>query len=138
MKKLPARLLLPLLLVLTGLLAQCQRPEEALPPQPLLPKDAMVSLLVEMHLTESRVEATALPPDSARALYLQLHKGILWRHDVSDSLFQRSYRYYSVHGKDLDEIYGTVIDSLSMRKQVLTNPQAAAQLKQAQQSGWDK
>jgi hypothetical protein len=116
---------MPLLLVLTGLLTQCQRPEEAQPPQPLLPKEKMVSLLTEIHLTEARVEGSALPADSARALYLRLHKDILWRHDVSDSLFVRSYRYYSIHDKDLDEIYGLVIDSLMAREQRINNPQAA-------------
>ncbi|SHI92688.1 protein of unknown function [Hymenobacter daecheongensis DSM 21074] len=126
MKKLPAFLRVPLLLLLTGLLTQCQRPEEAQPPQPLLPKEKMVRLLVELHLTESRVEGAALPPDSARALYLRLHNDILWRHDVSDSLFVHSYRYYAAHEKDLDEIYGTVIDSLAFRQLRLTNPAAAA------------
>jgi hypothetical protein len=126
-KNLPARLLLPLLLVLTGLLTQCQRPEEAQPPQPLLPKDKMVSLLVAMHLTEARVEGANLPPDSARALYQRLHKDILWRRDISDSLFHQSYRYYSVHEKDLDEIYGIVIDSLTARQQLINNPAAARQ-----------
>ena len=124
MKNLPARRLLPLLLVLTGLLTQCQRPEEALPPQPLLPKDQLVSVLVDIHLLEARVEASALPADSARALYLKQHKELLWRHNVSDSVFVQSYRYYSIHEKDLDEIYGVVIDSLERRKQHLLNPTA--------------
>ncbi|GAA3925039.1 hypothetical protein GCM10022406_08890 [Hymenobacter algoricola] len=116
---------MPLLLLLTLLLGQCQRPEEALPPQPLLPKDKMVSLLVQIHLTEARVEATNLPADSSRALYRQLHKDLLWRQDVTDSLFQRSYRYYAVHEKDLDEIYGVVIDSLTRRKELLNAPKPA-------------
>ncbi|WP_345073596.1 DUF4296 domain-containing protein [Hymenobacter fastidiosus] len=136
MKKRPARLLPPLLLLLTLLLAQCQRPEEAQPPQPLLPKEKLAGLLAEMHLTESRVEATALPPDSARALYIQLHKNILWRHDVTDSLFVRSYRYYSIHDKDLDEIYAAVIDSLAIRQQRLSNPPGAP--KKEELPNWEK
>jgi hypothetical protein len=41
-----------------------------------------------------------------------------------------------VHDKDLDEIYGAVIDSLAARKLRLTNPQAAQQAQELPQ--WEK
>jgi hypothetical protein len=136
---LSARPFLPLLLLLTLLLGQCQRPEEALPPQPLLPKDKMVSLLVAIHLTEARVESSGLTPDSARALYLQLHKNILWRNEVTDTVFQRSYRYYAIHEKDLDDIYTLVIDSLNRRKELLNAPAPApGSAPPADLPTWDK
>ena len=81
-----------------------------------MPRPQLVSLLADLHTLEARVEAAGLTPDSARALYLQQQKAILWRREVSDSLFQQSYRYYASHGKDLDEIYSVVIDTLAMRQ----------------------
>lgn len=103
-------------LLLSGLLSGCQTPEEVLPPQPLMPREQLVSLLADLHTLEARVEAAGLSPDSARALYLSQQKNILWRREVSDSLFQQSYRYYASHNKDLDEIYSLVVDTLAMRQ----------------------
>jgi hypothetical protein len=41
------------------------------------------------------------------------------RYEVTDSSFRQSYRYYAVHGKDLDDIYTIVIDSLGKRERRL-------------------
>jgi hypothetical protein len=105
-------LLAPLLLVLPA----CGTPEE--PPQPadLVPKATMITLLADLHLLEARVENSRLPVDSARALYLAQQKELLWKREVSDSAFQRSYRYYGIHGKDLDDIYAAVVDTLGRRE----------------------
>jgi hypothetical protein len=88
------------------------------PPAQLLPKEKMVSLLVQLHLLEARIEASRLSPDSARALFQAQKKVLLWKNDVSekDSLLQRSYRYYAINNKDMDEIYKAVVDSLERRK----------------------
>lgn len=91
----------------------CQRPEEPPQPEDLLPKAKVVAVLAQLHLLETRVESSRLTPDSARALYQAQQKEILWKEEVSDSAFHRSYRYYGIHGRDMDEIYGAVIDSLS-------------------------
>ena len=97
-------------------LPACQRPEEPPRPADLLPKERMVLLLADLHLLEARVENSRLPPDSSRALYLTQQKDLLLKRAVSDSAFQRSYRYYGIHGKDLDDIYGAVIDTLGRRE----------------------
>ena len=106
-------LLLPACLLV---LAACQRPEE--PPQPagLLPKEKMITLLTELHVLEARVENSHLQADSARALYLSQQKILMRKQQVTDSAFQRSYRYYGIHGKDLDNIYKIVIDTLKKRE----------------------
>ena len=109
----PRGLALLLLLAASG----CERPEQVPQPPHLLPKDQLVSLLVQIHLLEARVENSRLPPDSARALYLSQQRELFWRNNVppNDSTFERSYRYYATHNKDLDEIYAVVIDSLAAR-----------------------
>ena len=112
----PAAAALTLLLAACLLLTACQRPENLAPPADLLSREKTISLLAEMHLLEARVENARLAPDSARALYQAQQKNLLWQASVSDSIFLRSYRYYSIHGKDLDEIYAAVIDSLGQRE----------------------
>ncbi|MDB5233347.1 MAG: hypothetical protein JWR44_340, partial [Hymenobacter sp.] len=59
-----------------------------------------------------------------RALYLAQQKDLLWKRQISESTFIRSYRYYGIHGKDLSEIYQSVIDTLQRRAAVL-DPKAA-------------
>lgn len=107
-------LLLPTLLLA---LAACQRPEEPPVPANLLGKDKIIQLLADMHQLEAQVENSRLAPDSARALYLEQQKGLYWRHETTDSAFQRSYRYYGIHGKDLNDIYTAVIDTLKKREE---------------------
>ena len=118
-KNLPAHLRLTLSLLLVLAFTQCQRPEEPMRPQLLLPKEKMTSLLTSLHLAEAQVEASRLAPDSARAVFNQLRKNLFWRYETTDSAFYQSYRYYAVHDKDLDKIYGDVIDSLTMREMKL-------------------
>lgn len=111
------RRLLPLLaLPLLVVLPACQRPEEAPRPASLLPKDQIISLLTALHLLEAQVDASRMSPDSARALFLSQQRLVFARAHTTDSVFQRSYRYYSIHNKDLSEIYDAVIDSLSRRE----------------------
>jgi len=114
------KLLLPRVLALTTLLvgaAACARPEQVLPPPKLVPKPEMVTLLVQLHVLEARLENVRLSPDSARALFLSQQRELFWQHNITpdDSAFVRSYRYYATHDKDLDGIYAQVLDSLTAR-----------------------
>ena len=116
-------LLAPLLLALPA----CDRPEDPLAPADLLPKERLIPLLADLHELEARIESSRLSPDSARALYLSQQKAVLRKREVTDSAFQRSYRYYRIHGKDLNEIYKTVIDTLTRREVKFEKPGASAQ-----------
>jgi hypothetical protein len=122
----PGQVLIGLLL---ALLTGCAMPEEVKPPPQLLSKDEMVTLLVQLHLLEARVESSRLSPDSARALFQQQKSEILRKSNVSekDSVLQRSYRFYAVNHKDMDEIYKLVIDSLEHRATKLNSTQHGAQ-----------
>ena len=102
-------------MALTVLLAACQRPEEPVAPQKLLAKPDFARLLMELHLTESRIDAARLSRDSSVALFEQVKDSLLQAHQTDDSVFQQTYRYYSIHGKDLQEVYDAVIDSLNLR-----------------------
>jgi hypothetical protein len=115
---LPGRPFLATFSLLLALLTGCDRPEDVKPPAQLLPKEKMVSMLVQLHLLESRVEASRLSIDSARALYQSQQSLLLRKNNVSetDSTLQRSYRFYAINRKDMEEIYAAVIDSLQKRE----------------------
>ena len=110
------RFLLLLVLPLLAALSACQRPEDPPRPATLLSKDQMVRLLIDLHLLEARIDASRLGVDTARALYVRHQRTFLRRAQTTDSAFQQSYRYYGVHGKDLDDIYQAVIDSLGSKE----------------------
>lgn len=110
---LPLPLLPALLSALLLTASACQKTDEVPAPAQLLPPDKMVSLLVELHTLEARTDAAALTPDSSRALFQQEKKKIYWRHEVSDSVFTQSFRYYAIQGQELNLIYKSVIDSLA-------------------------
>ena len=109
------------------MLPACDRPEDPLAPADLLPKERLIPLLADLHVLEARIESSRLSPDSARALYLSQQKAALSKRKVTDSAFHRSYRYYSIHGKDLNEIYKIVIDTLTRREVKFEKPGASAQ-----------
>ena len=112
-------MLAPLLLALPA----CQRPEEPPKPTDLISREHMAQMLADLHQLEAQVEVSRLSPDSSRALFLGQQKNLFRKHEVTDSTFQRSYRYYGIHNKDLNEIYAGVIDTLNHREARL-NPAA--------------
>ena len=105
--------LLPALLLA---LPACQRPEDVPAPPDLIAREKMVPLLADLHQLETQVENSRLAPDSAKALFRQQQQSLLGRYQATDSSFQRSYRYYSIHNKDLNEVYQAVIDTLTQRE----------------------
>jgi len=104
---------------LSLLLSGCDRPEMAVPPAELLSKEQMRGVLIDLHLLEARIESGRLSTDSARALYNEQQRLILQQHQVTDSVFRQSYRYYAIHDKDMDIIYAQIIDSLTAREKKL-------------------
>jgi hypothetical protein len=115
---LPGRPFLVIFGLLLALLTGCDRPEDVKPPAQLLTKEKMVSMLVQLHLLEAQVEASRLSIDSARSLYQSQQSLLLRKNNVpeTDSVLQRSYRFYAINRKDMEEIYTAVIDSLQKRE----------------------
>ena len=122
----------PLRLVLLAfatllLTTQCDHPDEPVPPAKLMSREQLISLLVDLHITESRVEASRLPPDSAKVLFRELSKPLYGRHQADEQTFRQSMDYYAVHGKDLEEIYAGVVDSIAARQAKLQSPSQGQQ-----------
>lgn len=77
----------------------------------------MVKVLAEVYLTEEKVNALALPPDSAEYVFKQL-KGRVFRNlNVSDSVFQTSMDFYMSKPRQMEKIYANLVDSLQLREQ---------------------
>lgn len=104
-----------LIIIIYGMgLVACSK--EQLPPG-VLDKDAYAAFLVEVYLAESRVTGLSLPRDSAAAYYYPLKEKIMAKQGLSDSVVTKTYQYYMDHPDQLELIYNSVVDTLSLREQ---------------------
>ena len=81
-------------------------------PQGILVESLMVSILVDIQLTEGKVSSLPVTYDSSQVLYFLMEKDIFLKHGVTDSVFIGSMEYYLEDAEKMDRIYARVIDSL--------------------------
>ena len=96
--------------------------EENQEPEYLLSEDQMVSILIDIHITEGIASALPVKYDSSQVLYKLLEKEVFLKHEVPDSVFTKSMLYYLQDPAIMDQLYARVVDSLSL-KQTLRNAQ---------------
>ena len=101
------------LVILIFCLISCN---EKKPEGGVLSEDKMVSVFVDIHLTEGIASAMPIPYDSSQTLYKLMEMDVFLKHDVSDSVFNESLRYYLQYPDQMDQIYARVIDSLVVRE----------------------
>jgi hypothetical protein len=87
----------------------------------VLSEDKMVSILVDIHLTEGFVQSLSIPYDSSRKLYPVLEKEIFEKHEVADSVYLNSLQYYLRDTEKMEGIYERTIDSLTVREKNTNN-----------------
>lgn len=87
--------------------------DEQAPPG-VLTEDEMVMILKDIHLTEGKVSALPITYDSSQTLYRLMEREVFLKHEVSDSVFTESMRYYLKDAGIMDRIYARVIDSLTV------------------------
>jgi ATP sulfurylase len=78
----------------------------------VLSEEQMVSILLDIQLTEGKVSSLPVTFDSSQVLYALMEKDIFLKHGVSDSVFTSSMLYYLEDAGKMDLIYARVIDSL--------------------------
>lgn len=81
-------------------------------PGNLLNEDQMVSMLVDIHITEGFVSSFPIHYDSARVIYPYLENEVFTKHQISDTVFHQSLQYYMRDAKAMDRLYARTIDSL--------------------------
>jgi hypothetical protein len=86
-------------------------------PNDLIPKEKMVSIIMEAQLKESMALSLNLQYDSARALFKSYYEPqIFEKYQVAETTFIKSYQYYLSDPSLIQEIYEAVVDSLSIRQ----------------------
>ncbi len=85
----------------------------------MMSEEEMVVFLLELHTIQSKVQNLRLPMDSSELLFLTLEKDLLNEHQVRDTTFYESYSWYLDHPDIMFDIYGAVIDSLTLRNSLV-------------------
>ena len=111
-------------LLLAGLLAGCEAPEDKRP-DGLIPEDRMAQILTEIHLTESTVSRLNLVGvDSANMAYKHLERQVFRKFQVDTAAYTRSYIYYSSHPREMEAIYKQVVEKLQVKNKIQKPPHA--------------
>lgn len=84
----------------------------------IMSKEAMVDYLIELHIAEAQVQNLRLKKDSSEMIFKIYEKYLLDKNGLTDSLFIRSYNFYLRNPIQLEAIYESVVDSISVRKSV--------------------
>jgi hypothetical protein len=105
-------------LVLSLALAFACAPEQK--PTHILSDEEMVQVLMDIYLTEEKVNRLALPRDSAQKIFALFKERVMKNAHIPDSLFIQSMEYYMEHPKKLERVYTAVIDSLLLREQAVS------------------
>ena len=90
--------------------------EQQEPPAGLLSREKMVSILIDIHIAESKIMQVNMPQDSAQVLFQNYKTEILKETGVDKEVFRKSYEFYMKNIKEMDAIYAIVVDSLSLRE----------------------
>lgn len=103
-------------------------------PEELIPKEKMVEIIMDVYIAESRVNNFYLEKDSAENLYAEFEKRVFEKHEVSETTYIESYKYYLDDLKAMDEIYGALVDSLSLRERLIREPEKDKEPKKASEA----
>ena len=88
------------------------------PPEDLISKEQMVSFLIDLHILEAKINTTRFPKDSVEIIFPEIEKELFKKHNISDTVYFKSYLYYLNNMFDMEEIYAAVVDSLSLRERI--------------------
>jgi len=104
------------LILLTIVLLGCVRKDK--PPEDIMSKQQMVSFLIDLHLMEAKMNISRFPKDSSKAFFPVIEEALFKKHNITDSLYFKSYQYYLNDMFAMEDIYSAVVDSLSLRERI--------------------
>ncbi len=94
----------------------CRQQKEAVPAD-IIPIEKMVPVMIDIHLVEAAISNKNLPRDSSIVVYSLYEKDIFKKHNISDSIYRKSFNYYTARPAMMDKLYEMVVDSLSLREE---------------------
>ena len=107
---------IPLCLIV-GILAFGSCSDKYQVPEGVLEKEKMVNVLSDLYLAEQKINSIGVKRDSLRQIFEVAKIKIFAEAGTTDSVFKRSMNYYLEHPKSMEDLYTSLIDSLSLQEQ---------------------
>ena len=95
--------------------ASCSKKTET--PKGILSKDEMANVLIDFYVKESKINSLRINQDSALVLFQYYRQKRAAENNLTDSIIDKSYRYYLKQPAELTQIYDRIIDSLALKEQ---------------------
>jgi len=88
-------------------------------PANLIKKDQMTALLVQVHLTDSKLMFLQQVPDTLYKYGTAHFQAVFKKFHTDSAQFRASYKYYSTQPKEFQEIYDSVLAKLQFKSDSL-------------------
>ena len=89
-------------------------------PKGLYPMEQVAVFLKDLYMLEQKVKNLRLPDDSSKVIFAHYEKLLFEEHNMTDSLYRKSFEYYMEDIKGLSKIYEIIADSLSLEERLAT------------------
>lgn len=96
-------------------------------PKGLYSKEQVAVFLKDLYLLEQKIKELNLPRDSAKIIFDHYEAKLLEQHNMTDSLYKESFKYYMDDIKGLTKIYEIIADSLSLEERLFTSAESEDQ-----------
>ena len=83
-------------------------------PEHILSEEKMKAVFIDIHFLDVKIEQMKLGPDTAIQVYEVLEDSIWYKHNIKESQFKESHRYYLENTTQLENIYKNLIDSIGI------------------------
>lgn len=103
------------LILFTG----CVKEEKV--PDDIMTQQEMIDFLIDLHIVEAKIGLARIPNDSIKLFFPEVEDSLYRKHDITDSLYKKSYQYYLQHIRKMEDIYSAVVDSLSLRERIYSS-----------------
>jgi hypothetical protein len=90
------------------------------PPENIMTRQEMIDFLIDLHIVEAKISMSRIPYDSIKLFFPEVEDSLYRKHQISDTLYKKSYQYYLKNITLMEEIYSAVVDSLSLRERILS------------------
>ncbi len=115
-----------------ALLLSCTKQDDR-PPPGLYDTQQIAAFLKDLYILEMKVKELRLTDDSTKKVFAYYEQQLYNKHNMSDSVYRESFKYYIDDIKGLSKIYEIIADSLSLEERIETIKDSTQTENEAQQ-----
>lgn len=105
-----------LLLLMSITIFSCSKKTEKIPAD-VLSQKKMIEVLTDIQIAEAGIQLrNSTPSDSVSSLAISEYKYVFEKNHITDSIFKKSFSYYTLHPDIMSDMYKEVITTLSKRQ----------------------